>query len=97
LKNDLEVISQRIKVYNKWVHLLTSGQKKWISMNLNKIFDSNVSFYIDKILSTREHGFGRLELSDYFYSKEDSNLFFKSIASYEAKIEKTLEVLNSLP
>jgi hypothetical protein len=40
-------------------------------MNLNKLFDSNVSFYIDKILSTHGHGFGRLELSDYFYSKEE--------------------------
>jgi hypothetical protein len=68
-----------------------------MGMNLNKMFDSNVSFYIDKILATCEHGFGRLELSDYFYSKEDSELFFKSVVSYETKINKTLEVLNSLP
>lgn len=48
-QNEQQVPSQRIKVYNKWVHLLTSGQKKWMSMNLNKIFDANMSFYIDKI------------------------------------------------
>jgi hypothetical protein len=31
------------------VHLLTASQKKWLSMNLNKLFDPNMSFYIDKI------------------------------------------------
>jgi hypothetical protein len=68
LHDNVKVISERIKVYNKWVHFLTSSQKKWLSMNLNKLFDSNMSFYIDKIQSTSKHGFSRIELSDYFYS-----------------------------
>ena len=42
-----------------------------MSMNLNKIFDANMSFYIDKIQPTYKYGLSRIELSDYFYSQEE--------------------------
>ena len=34
-----KIVLDRVKIYNKLVHLLTAGQFKWIGMALNKIFN----------------------------------------------------------
>ena len=86
-----------MKIYNKWVHLLTSGQKKWLSMNLKKILEPNMSFYLDKVVPTKDHGFSRIEVSKYFYSQEEWTKSCHSITPYEKQINKMLGVLNSMP
>ena len=88
---------KRIKIYNKWVHLLTSGQKKWISMNLHKMFNPTLAFFTDKLLGTMDSGLSRIELSHYFYSAKDFEKTFGDIDFYEKEINRTLKVLNSVP
>lgn len=40
----------RVKVYNKSVHLLTSGQfKKWLTMDLDKLITPEQAFYMKKV------------------------------------------------
>jgi hypothetical protein len=88
---------KRIKIYNKWVHLLTSGQKKWISMNLHKLLDPTIAFFTDKILNTMDAGLSRIELSNYFYPANDFEKAFGNNSFYEKEINRTLKVLNSIP
>lgn len=60
---------RRLKVYNKPVHLLTSGQfKKKIGMDLFKLLFPSPAFHLEKMLPTSEEGFVRVESSQYVHS-----------------------------
>ena len=74
----------RLKVYNKFVHLLTSGQfKKKINMTLQKLLYPTAAFFQDKMLPTMETGLGRIELSKYFNTSQEYLTSFGDIASYK--------------
>lgn len=65
-----KVMTNRLKIYNKLVHLWTSGQfKKWLNMNAHKIFNASQPFYFDKIQPGTEEGLSRIEHSLYFHSQ----------------------------
>jgi hypothetical protein len=66
-------------------------------MNLHKLLDPELAFYTDKLLETRETGFSRIELSNYFYSTEDYDKFFGDINCYQKEIDRTFRILNSIP
>lgn len=72
---------KRLKVYNKPVHLLTSGQfKKKIGMDLFKLLFPSPAFYQEKVLPTQEEGLSRIELSNYFHSFEEYRSSFGRMA-----------------
>lgn len=66
-------------------------------MNLKKILEPTVSFFIDKIVKTKKDGFSRIEISDYFYTYDEWQKQCRSTSSYEKKIEKVLNILNAHP
>jgi hypothetical protein len=66
-------------------------------MCLKKILEPSLALYIDKIMQTQDHGFSRIEISDYFHSHNDWIQHCRSIVTYEKKIDKVLKALNSLP
>ena len=66
-------------------------------MDLKKLLEPTLSFYLDKITPTKECGFGRIEVSNYFYSQDEWFKSCRSITPYEKQINKTLEVLNQMP
>ena len=73
----------RLKVYNKFVHLLTCGQyKKKINMALDDLLLPGLSFYQDKIRPCLDEGLSRIELSNYFYSTQNYVEKFGAIKDY---------------
>lgn len=64
--------SERLKVYNKWVHLLsTTSFKAKLSMGTNKLFKAPLAFHQKKLQPSFNDGFTRIELSSYFNSADE--------------------------
>jgi hypothetical protein len=84
-----------VKVYNKFEHLLVSGQfKKKINMHVDKLLHPPLAFYHDKMLPAMETGLSRIELSKYYHSFEDSSMRMGDIPAYEEIINIALNSLN---
>ena len=88
---------QRIKIYNKWVHLLTCGQfKKSLSMNFRKLLKPTLDFYMDKMKPSMELGLTRIEQSTYFNSRNDWESLGDDLSVFEAQLNATLKALNEI-
>lgn len=62
-------LTERTKIYNKWVHLKTCGQfKKWLGMGIGKLLHPTLDFFLDKLQPAMDLGLSRIEQSIYFSS-----------------------------
>lgn len=95
--NELGNLTKRVKIYNKFVHLLCSGQfKKKINMHLDKLLNPPIAFFHDKMLPSVNSGLSRIELSNYFHSFGEFNAGIDNIPEFERQINVTLDALNQL-
>ena len=58
---------ERLKIYNKYVHLLTSGdfKRETIHSQLKKLAYPSIKFFQEKVICTQDEGLSRIEYSKY--------------------------------
>ena len=88
----------RVKVYNKSVHLLISGQfKKWLTMDLDKLLTPEQAFYMKKVQPSQNDGLSRIEVSLYFESEDEWNeQVTTGFTDAISHIDRTLAALNRM-
>jgi len=81
------VRSERLKIYNKLVHLLTIASiKAKLSMGTSKLFKAPLAFHQKKILLSLKDGLTRIELSSYFNSVKEWKEKALNVDAWERRI-----------
>ena len=81
------VRSERLKIYNKLVHLLTIASiKAKLSMGTSKLFKAPLAFHQKKILPSFKDGLTRIELSSYFNSVQEWKEKALNVDAWERRI-----------
>ena len=91
------VRSERLKIYGKWVHLLsTVSFKAKVSMGTSKLMQAPLAFHQNKIQPSFNDGITRIELSSYFYSVQEWKNKALNVASWEQTISKVEIALRNM-
>jgi hypothetical protein len=90
------VRSERLKIYNKLVQLLTiTSIKAKLSMGTSKLFKAPLAFHQKKILPSFNDGLARIELSSYFNSVKEWKEKALNVDSWERRIKSIQEALHN--